>query len=427
MLAVASAAAVWTVSGGGVDVVSTPPPPSSSGLPSDSVGTAPLSGYGSVAVDGAALVPTTSWDVASAGDAVAGGHLVDIAKPLVKDPATTNVVALTDAGGLVGARSAGTGLNIGQVTVGMLTPGGVLSPFTAATPDGVDPSKARQSESFSTNGSHVAWVETPSTDLRFDNWSVFAADTNTGRTVALGSSEDVLPGDQLPIIGPYVSVTVGTDRAYWGTPYPRGERGTDGHYTDFGLKILSRALDGSGSLETAADGAILPAADGDCVVFARVHGSDPTVPDGTFRIGRVCPRQAETVVATVSLGDHGTLRALAADEGFVAWSMTDSSGDVVVRSDVDILNTRTGSLAVVQLTSRQGMEPESICGLQIHDSLVQWSTQSTRALVDLEVGTIWSLPATPGFYTLLQAGDLLGWQIGDAAGQAVVSVGRWHR
>ena len=431
VLAVAGAVVAWSLAGGGADTASTPPPASPNAPTSSatsSPGTSPLSVYSpDIEVDGARLVAANAWDSAGAGDPVAAGHLVDIRVPVVQDPAT-HVVALTDDGGLVGVRSLVRGLDISQVTVGILKSSGALSAFTSATPQGVDPTVARQSESFATGGSHVAWVETPSTDLQFDNWSVFAADVNNGRTVALGSSQDVLAGDLLPMIGPYVAVSVGTDRAYWGTPYPRGALGADGHYADFGLKVLSRALDGSGELETVADGAILPAADGDCVVFARVHGSDPAVLDGTFRIARVCSQQPESVLATGFLGPHGKLRAVAADHGVVAWSIAESSASTLDRSDVVILDTRTHQLAVVHLTpQKQGMLPESVANLQIGDDLVQWTTDSTRALADLRDGTIWSLPASPGYYTLLQAGDWLGWQSANGANDVPTTVGRWSR
>jgi hypothetical protein len=404
-----------------------PEGPRATSSPTPSASDAAPSGYSLDVVVEGQLVHPTALDVSDAADPLAAGRIVETSTPVLASP-DAYVRAVSAEGEVVATLSAHEGLRLSQDVVGALGAGGVVRRFSGATPPGVDPTVARQSESFSVSGRTVAWAETPSTDLLYDNWSVYAADLDTGATVALGSSEDVLPGDLLPIIGPYMRVSAGKDRVFWGTPYPRGERGADGHYTEFGLEVLARRIDGVGPLEVVADNAILPSADGDCVAFARIHGSDPDVPEGTYRIIRVCGVGGpEVLLASGSLGAGGALSSLTAADGLVAWAQWDSRDGQATRADVVVLDTSTGRTTTVRLTPPAGMLPEPVAELSAADGLVSWSTTSTRGLLDVPVGTVWSLDVPPGLTALLQAGAWLGWPAADEQGVASISIGRWER
>ncbi len=379
-----------------------------------------------VFLQGAAAGPIWTLDTEGAESAMDAGMLVDVT-PVLTVTDDIQVQALTPDGTVIVTASSQKSVEIEQVSVGTLAPDGTLDPFTAASAAGGDPGPARQSEFVASTATHVAWVETPSTDLQFDNWSVFAADIATGKSVALGSSRDVLPDDTLPIIGPYISVTAGPDMAWWGTPYPKGEKGPDGHYRDFGLKVVARALDGSGELETVADGAILPSASGgDCVVIARVHGTDPSVEEGTYVIAEICGAGPETRLATGSLGAQGSLSALAAGDRTIAWAMWDAKDGMATRVDVIVLDRETGTTSAVTLSPPRDRLFEVVPQLAVGNGIVQWRTQSTSTVFDLETHQLWSLPGERGLALILQCGDWIGWRTLDESGAYQTVIAKWN-
>lgn len=431
VVVVAGALGLWALGGGGAADVA-PPPLSPSGSPS-AASTAPAEvaprPYSTdIEVGDRTVVPDATLDTADSHGALESGHLTTITTTALLEPTSTQVVALTQDGTPVVAVSRVTDTEvIGQVVVGTLAPDGEVRAFSPAASNAIDHDRPRQGEAYTASLSHAAWVETTSTDLQFDNWAVFTADLGIGHTVPLGSSQDVLPGDDLPVIGPYMYVTLGSDAAYWGTPVPQGAKGADGHYSDFELAIVSRALDGSGRLETVAERALLPAADGSCVFFARVHGSDPTIPLGEYTIDQKCDGVAEVELARGQLGGQGSLSRVAASGSVVAWSLWDTDGTAATSSDIIILDTETSRTVAVHLSPEAGMLPEIVNALGVDSGLVQWASQSARGLVDVVSRSVWTLPPAGAYWTILQNSGWIGWQTIADDGGVGASRGRWTR
>ncbi|WP_084125780.1 hypothetical protein [Demequina sp. NBRC 110054] len=315
-----------------------------------------------------------------------------------------------------------------QTSTGIINQDGSFDAFPTVTPEGVDLDTARQSESTAMNDDYVAWVETPSTDLYYDDWSVFAADIATGTTVALGASVEVLPDDTLPIVGPYTYVTVGDTRAWWGTPYPLGDKGEDGHYSDFGLEILGRNLDGSGELEVVAKGAILPSASGgDCVAFVRVNGTDTSVADGTYVISEVCEDGVEHRLIEGELGPDGRISDLAAGDGLLAWSIRENDDEGMPDTvDVLIFDRATGTLTDISQIKPENNFLDVAINLAVGDGTVQWNC-NRLFLYDTVTSSLWKLPGSGDVASnaQIQGGAWLGW-VTFSGTEGTTTVGRWE-
>lgn len=377
-------------------------------------------------VEGSYTAPTLTVESSGAADGLALGLAVN-ARPVRIDDAEVHVTALNSQGMVAGVRAPRRAdLALVQSQTGIIGAGGGFEPFPRVDPAGVDPELPRQAESTAMSERFVAWVETPSTDLYFDDWSVFAADLATGTTVALGSSQDILPGDTLPIVGPYVAVTVGAKRAFWGTPYPKGRQGADGHYSDFGLEILARNLDGSGALGVVTTGAILPAASGaDCVIFVRVAGSDPLVAEGTFVLSEICGNGPEHRLVEGELGARGIVSAVAAGEHVIAWSLSeqDASG-ATSRADVLVLDRDTGALTHVPQGPGEDGFIHPGANLAVGDGIVQWQG-SEHFIFDVAGARLATVPGEPSVSpAALAGGSWLGWNSLDGT-QVHTTIAQW--
>lgn len=379
-------------------------------------------------VDSQFVEPARTLDTADALNAIDEGLAVD-SRQLPVDDSNVHATAINGQGVVAGVRAPrNDDLTLVQSETGVLGPDGNFEPFPTVAPPGVDANTPRQSESTAINATHVAWVETPSTDLYFDDWSVFAADLESRETVALGSSHDILPGDTLPIVGPYVYVTIGEQRAFWGTPYPKGEIGSDGHYGEFGLEILARSLDGSGALQVVADGAILPAATpGDCVVFARVAGTDPAIGDGTYVISEICGAGDEVRLVEGEMGPSGKVTDLAAGDGIVTWGISDDDeAGATARADVLVLDRSTGSITDIGQTEADDGFVHLATNLAVGDRLVAWDG-SAQFIYDADTGILATLPGEAGASnSQLIGGTWVGWNTFEAD-KRVTTVALWVR
>lgn len=394
-----------------------------------------------VLLDVSPVPATVDLTAIGAQDPIAAGILLD--ERTVKWTDTggklTGISGVMDDGTVVAVRSTSTASgpgqdNLSQSTVGIIDTSGAFLPFPTVDlrsleAKGVDGSIARQAGSFDTRGSEVTWAETSSTEVVSDNWVIFAHDLTTGVTTVLGSSNELLPNGHLPGMGPEVSPTIGSSRVYWGTTYPRGEKDGDGNYNDFGFEVLAAPLGGSRTPAVIADGAILPAADGDCVAFARVWGYDESVPRGEIRLARICGDGPETPLARLHVGPDGSIGNLVADAGRVAWSTHSRAGQGKVRGEVAVLDTTTGALTTVSLSADPATATAFVAQMSLDGDLLQWTTDKTRTVLDLSDNSLWSLPSSEGYYGVYHADGWVGWALPSANSLApgTVTLARWNR
>ena len=373
-----------------------------------------------------------------ARDALAAGFLTDQRNVSSTDSQgkRTYATAIMDDGTVVGAQSASksTGPDqdkLSQTAVGVIDVSGTFTSFPDASAGaleskGVDPSIARQSGSVDTRGRIVAWAETSSTNVVADNWVIFAHNLDTGTTSVLGASNEIVPDGHLPGMSPDAAPSIGTSRAFWGTTYPLETNNADG---GSGFEILAAPLDGTSPAAVITKGAILPAADGDCVAFARGWGADASMPRGEIRVARICGDGTEEPLANLTVGADGGIGQLVADDGRVAWSAVAKEGQVQGHREVTVLDIATGALTSVNLTATAETSTRPVAEMRIDGDLLQWTADGFHFALDLSDNSLWSLPASDGLYGIYAAHGWVGWQVpaADPAGPASVTIARWAR
>ncbi len=391
-----------------------------------------------VLVNGNASGQVVTLTPVGARDALAAGVLTDQRTGLGTDSdgKSTYASAIMDDGTVVGGQSGSKSQatlddTITQTAVGVIDASGTFTPFPAASTSdleskGVDPSIARQSMSFDSRGRIVAWAETSSTSVGADNWVIFAHDLDTGNTRVLGASNELVPDGHLPGMGPDAAPSIGSSHVFWGTTYPLDTNKADGAS---GYEILAAPLDGASPPAVIAQGALLPAADGDCVVFARGWGADESLPQGEIRLARVCGNGPEVPLVRLTIGTDGYMSNLVADAGRVAWSTVRKEGQGGGQSDVTVLDIATGALTTVNLSATAQASTQPVTQMSLRGDLLQWTTDGSHMVLELSDNSLWSLPSSEGFDVLYAAHGWVGWQVAaaDPAALASVTIARWAR
>ncbi len=391
-----------------------------------------------VLVDRSTTVADVTLTTARARDALAAGILTE-QRTVVgtdSDGKRTSASAVMDGGTVVGSRAGSWSqgadeTKLSQVTVGVIDASGTFTPFpdantSALESKGVDPSIGRQPMSFDSRGQIVAWAETSSTSVGADNWVIFAHDLDTGTTRVLGASNELVPDGHLPGMGPDAAPSIGTSRVFWGTTYPLDTKAADGAS---GHEILAAPLDGTSPPAVVADGAILPAADGDCVAFARGWGADESVPQGEILIARVCGNGPEEPLAKLTVGADGGIGHLVADHDRIAWSTVAKDGQVEGHREVAMLDLATGALTSVNLSATPETSTRPVTEMSLDGDLLQWTTDGSHMVLDLNDNSLWSLPSAEGLYVAYAAHGWVGWEVAaaDPMAPASATFGRWAR
>lgn len=354
---------------------------------------------------------------AGANNALAAGILADqrTVRGTDSDGKSTYATAVMDDGTVVGGQSGSTsqatsGDTISHTAVGVSDASGTFTHFadagtSALQSKGVDPSIARQAYSFHTRGRVVAWAETSSTNVSADNWVIVAHDLDTGTTSVLGASNELVPDGHLPGIGPDAAPSIGTSRVFWGTTYPLEPQAAGGAS---GYEILAAPLDGTSAPAVIAKGALLPAADGDCVAFARGWGADASVPRGEITLARVCGDGPKTPLARLTVGADGGIGNLVADGDRIAWSTVRKEGQVEGHREVTVLDLATGALTSVNLSATPETSAHPVAEMSLDGDLLQWTTDGSHMVLDLNDNSLWSLPASEGLYVVYAAQGWVG-------------------
>jgi len=391
-----------------------------------------------VLVDRSTTVADVTLTPARARDALAAGILTE-QRTVVgtdSDGKRTSASAVMDDGTVVGSRAGSWSqgadeTKLSQVTVGVIDARGTFTPFPAVETSeleskGVDPSIGRQPMSFDSRGRMVAWAVTSSTSVGADNWVIFAHDLDTGTTRVLGASNELVPDGHLPGMGPDAAPSIGTSRVFWGTTYPLDTKAADGAS---GFEILAAPLDGTSPPAVIAKGALLPAADGDCVAFARGWGYDQSATQGENTLARVCGDGPETPLARLTVGADGGIGHLVADDDRIAWSTVRKEGQVEGHREVTVLDLATGALTSVNLSATTETSTSPVTEMSLDGDLLQWTTDGSHMVLDLNNNSLWSLPASEGLYVVYAALGWVGWQMAaaDPAAPAAVTFARWSR
>lgn len=350
--------------------------------------------------------PDTLFQFAAAQDALAKGVIEEVKAPDLREQGLVPRALLEDGSFVVESlenQSASTSLT--QTRTGVFAEGKVTL-WPTVHVDGVDRRVPRQGEAADASDQIVAWVETPSTDLTTDSWSVFSRRLDgKGASVPIASSEDLLPDELLPVKGPFIQPSVGASRVFWGSPYPRDS--TVSSPDDLGVGIFGKDLDGGGDLDRLADGAILPTAVGEDVVYVRLSGYDPAVSEGRFVIARRDGKgeaPEEDLVSGV-LAETTQFEGMVATETHLVWALRGGSSESST-SRINILDLRSGALSAVDVESAYGVTRLEMDG----DTLV-FATDVERGIVRLSDMDVYRLPSGEGLaHSLMLASPYVSWE-----------------
>jgi hypothetical protein len=269
---------------------------------------------------------------------------------------------------------------------------------------------ARQIIGAAMTSKHLAWVETPSTDLNYCEWSVRIRDMATGTTRQISHSP-VLQGGRriLRVFGETRPFVVG-DHVHWAANTPLTSRPDPAEPSDWRYELLQARTDGTGGTTVLARGAALPAVDSGSVYYATTT----TAPERSFRIHRhrlsAGGPSSDTVVASGRLRGEAALTNLSAGQGRLVWTVsspdagqewdanTDAPGHLFVMNTAtrDVLDVTTADLALGNYSIAFGPDR------------VLWGNGSGNGdagqyLLDLRTLRLHRLGRTQGFSTVLSA------------------------
>jgi hypothetical protein len=215
-------------------------------------------------------------------------------------PGDVNVIAVDPLGNPIGLGPQRVGSTAGQdvallsaMTIGRVGVNGVTPVAeTLKDPFGVT-GNYDQITAADGDGEWVVWVETPSTDLQFQEW-VIRAVGKSGVVRELARSTSLPMGQRFPdCLGGTRPVIAGA-WVYWATavptvPAPRLERPSD-----WRIDVLRTKLAVSSAVETVARDAVMPVAQGDGVVFLQRL----TTPEAGYEVRRISPTGESVALAT---------------------------------------------------------------------------------------------------------------------------------
>lgn len=211
-------------------------------------------------------------------------------------------------------------------SIGLLRDGHYRA-FAQAGRDPAGPFRGQQRQitDLAAGEGYVVWVETPSTDMDGNEWTIRAWHQSTGRITEVAHSRYLRKGHRYAgYAGSIVPVVLG-GQAYWPSPVPTSDHPGDDNPKDWSFRVLSAPLSGGGPTRTiATDAAFAAVVDGS--LFYATHESR-----GKRHIAYLIHRRErgvgpDTVVARGAIAGMSDLTNVAGGNHLLAW--TTSAPDV---------------------------------------------------------------------------------------------------
>lgn len=207
--------------------------------------------------------------------------------------------------------------------VGLFTPSGFEHRADVASPDG--PS---QSHAYALRGADVAWLETTSTNLDWEDWRLMV-DTGGESPELLARSEEYFGTDEAPaIIGWYTALSASSEQIAWNTSVP----GTE-------TPVL---LVHDGSRIRQIDDVFFHTAGDDAIYYLREHR------DGMTSIHRIADSGAEEAVLDVVPPDGRGVAKIAVDGDTLAFTLSSTDDD-------EEMSNLDGQIYVVDMRTREAV------------------------------------------------------------------------
>ncbi|GLY28101.1 hypothetical protein Kisp02_14660 [Kineosporia sp. NBRC 101731] len=168
-------------------------------------------------------------------------------------------------------------------------------------------------------GDDLVWIETPSTDLAFLDWSLRTAKSDGSKTRELAHSQ-ILKGDARPltVTGGTYPVVIG-EWVYWAASVAITADPDPGTAEDWEFNILRTKLSEKSKVETVARNAVMPAVAGRDLVYAARQSET----SDSYEIHRmaVSGDGSDEILIRGTVSGTSDIVDLAASESYVAWGV----------------------------------------------------------------------------------------------------------
>jgi hypothetical protein len=340
----------------------------------------------------------------SAADAVpAAPHLAELSRiPAKRDGGYVGMLALASRGVMLGVAQSRRSPDEDPLD---LQPSRLelIGPRSSVSLAEVGEDADRQAVWGDIEGSRVAWMETPSTNLFEQPYEIYVTDRSGQGQVRVAAEARPLP----PPPGATRPMLAG-DRVYWAA--------TDGHVgrpRSMRAFVYSAAVTGQGEPRVELRDVMFPSASGEYLAYARTGLIDKSLPDRQVEIHlRHLPSGKDEILAAFELGRGQELGDLASHGGSVAWVVSTEKG--AASSDPQSPGGWLLSIAGPgdQLLTVRG-DGASFLETTMSDSLVAWvdgSNAGRQWVLDRSTETILELDPAPGLKKVAVAGDRVIWR-----------------
>ena len=205
--------------------------------------------------------------------------------------------------------------------VGLVRDGTFSDSATSASQTrGVLRGRMRQITEATQTGPHLIWVETPSAELDFAEWSLRTTTVGPGRQVVreLAHSPELKGESRLVDVVGGTDPVVIDDWVYWATAVPTVTSPRPDHQADWEFDVQRTKLSVPSKVETVVRNAVMPTGLDHALVYATF---DPATPN-TYEIHRrdVGPGQADRILVRGYRSGTSWITNLAARGRLVVWT-----------------------------------------------------------------------------------------------------------
>ena len=285
----------------------------------------------------------------------------------------------------------------------------------------------RQAYAASSKGQSIVWLETKNTDLYYQDWRLYSGTIGKPRALLLADSFSLLKTDQIPY--PPGVATLSTDgvNAWWVMVYPtkKAPRG-------WSARIMVRDVGAHHPLKIAVDGAMLPVAIAQGLIYVRQKMVDPSMTSNHYEI-RLLKNGFDTLLSSGPLIKDETVLSICASNTVLAWavhapSTTLRNAAVVTGSQLHVMTLATKVQRLVNLDD-DGWGLSLGCGT----NFVAWGNGSGNGdpgqyVLNVPSGKILKLGSMRGISMVQVAGDILAWPLPAKSAQVIPPwrVVKWH-
>ncbi len=287
-------------------------------------------------------------------------------------------------------------------------------------------SQPRQAIQVTAHGKSIAWLETKSTDLYYQDWKLYAVRVGQRQPTLLADSFALLKTDEVPP-PPGVKITA-TDgvHVWWTMAYPtKSQRGWD-------ARIMVRDLAGREPMTVAVDKAKLPAATAGGVAYIRSKDVDSSLPANRYEI-RLSHAGTDTLITSGSLGKEEQISTMCASDTLLAWAVRSPNAPrenpaALTRGSLHVMTLATKAQRTIKLD-----DPAWGLILGCGTTFIAWGNGSGNGdpgqyVLDVPSGKLWKLGELRGISAVLVSSTMLAWALPPRSAQesAPWRVTKWH-